>query len=353
MYRKFSISFLCLFLALLLGCGALVYVIDPMFHYHAPWTPLPPVTTDERHQVGGIAENFDYDSILIGTSVTANFRASWFDEAFSCKTAKFTFPGGNFGEFIKALNMAYEDHEIQRVFWGLDTNLLTAFPQESTELLPDYLYNDNPWDDVEYLYNKDVLFRQIVSMLYAFRWDPVPTVDDLFAWENRYEWGPQAVMKVYGRLEPTPMMGSDIFSAETSANLQIILPYVQAHPETEFYFFIPPYSIVFWDRVYRRGTLEGTLAAQEAALQALAQCDNVHVYYPCAEEEVICDLEQYTDPIHYSPQVNQWITEEMASSSGLTPQEIPQAVEEMRQLAWNYPYEELFALYPPQLPPET
>lgn len=135
--------------------------------------------------------------------------------------------------------MAYEDHEIQRVFWGLDTNLLTAFPQESTELLPDYLYNDNPWDDVEYLYNKDVLFRQIVSMLYAFRWDPVPTVDDLFAWKNRYEWGPQAVMKVYGRPEPTPMMGSDIFSAETSANLQIILPYVQAHPETEFYFFIP------------------------------------------------------------------------------------------------------------------
>lgn len=249
--------------------------------------------------------------------------------------------------------MAYEGHEIQRVFWGLDTNLLTAFPQESTELLPDYLYNDNPWDDVEYLYNKDVLFRQIVSMLYAFRWDPVPTVDDLFAWENRYEWGPQAVMKVYGRPEPTPMMGSDIFSAETSANLQIILPYVQAHPETEFYFFIPPYSIVFWDRVYRRGTLEGTLSAQEAALQALAQCDNVHVYYPCAEEEMICDLEQYTDPIHYSPQVNQWITEEMASSSGLTPQEIPQAVEEMRQLAWNYPYEELFALYPPQLPPET
>ena len=114
-----------------------------------------------------------------------------------------------------------------------------------------------------------------------------------------------------------------------------------------------PYSIVFWDRVYRRGTLEGTLSAQEAALQALAQCDNVHVYYPCAEEEVICDLEQYTDPIHYSPQVNQWITEEMASSSGLAPQEIPQAVEEMRQLAWNYPYEELFALYPPQLPPET
>ena len=88
-------------------------------------------------------------------------------------------------------------------------------------------------------------------------------------------------------------------------------------------------------------------------MQALAQCDNVHVYYPCAEEEVICDLEQYTDPIHYSPKVNQWITEKMASSSGLTPQEIPQAVEEMRQLAWNYPYEELFALYPPQLPPET
>ena len=82
-------------------------------------------------------------------------------------------------------------------------------------------------------------------------------------------------------------------------------------------------------------------------MQALAQCDNVHVYYPCAEEEVICDLEQYTDPIHYSPKVNQWITEKWPPSFRSHAPGDPWLWKKCANWPGTIPMRSLFALYRP------
>ena len=84
--KRFVLGFFACFLLFLALAAGTVFVLDPFFHYHAPWTDLPPVSANERYQVGGIAEHFDYDSLVVGTSVTANFRASWFDELLGGKT---------------------------------------------------------------------------------------------------------------------------------------------------------------------------------------------------------------------------------------------------------------------------
>ena len=126
---------------------------------------------------------------------------------------------------------------------------------------------------LQYLLNKDVLCKQVVSMLYALTWDPVPTVDDLFAWENRFAWGEENVRRVYGRPDPVGvMMTENIFDQEMQANLDVLIPYVEAHPDTEFYFFIPPYSILFWDQtidVYKRQDV-GRARQAVVAVHALA-----------------------------------------------------------------------------------
>ncbi len=341
--KRFVLGFFACFLLFLALAAGTVFVLDPFFHYHAPWTDLPPVSANERYQVGGIAEHFDYDSLVVGTSVTANFRASWFDELLGGKTAKLTFPGGTFGEFCKVLDMAFATHDVKRIYWGLDTNLLTKDSTEDLYVFPDYLYDDDPWNDVQYLLNKDVLCKQVVSMLYALTWDPVPTVDDLFAWENRFAWGEENVRRVYGRPDPVGvMMTENIFDQEMQANLDVLIPYVEAHPDTEFYFFIPPYSILFWDQTIQNGTTEAILHVQQQVMEALGQYDNVRLYYFMNEAEVVCDLENYTDPIHYSPEVNRHMVEVMAGFDGLEEDTIPQAIDAMRQLAYSYPYDAFF-----------
>ena len=61
------------------------------------------------------------------------------------------------------------------------------------------------------------------------------------------------------------------------ANLDVLIPYVEAHPDTEFYFFIPPYSILFWDQTIQNGTTEAILHVQQQVMEALGQYDNVRL----------------------------------------------------------------------------
>lgn len=341
MYKRFTLGFLALLLLLLGLYGGTVYVLDPMFHYHEPWTDLPPVSINERYQVGGIARNFQYDNIVVGTSVTANFRASWFDELFGGKTVKLTLPGGSFEEITHVLDMAYEEHDVKRVFWGLDTNLLCKDQSQYRETWPDYLYNKNPFDDVQYLLNKDVVLRQVVNALDSLHWEAVPTIDDLFAWENRFSWGKESVLAVYDRPEPVVMMNHSIFDEQLQKNLRVVTAFVQAHPDTEFYLFIPPYSIVYWDQTMRNGTTEAILHVQQQAMVSLSSLPNVHMYDFMNDGEIVCNLDHYTDPVHYSPAINRLIAETMAAFDGVRGAMIPAATQAARALVYHYPYEEL------------
>ena len=79
MYKKFVRNTLMMTVALLIVCGSAIFAIDPYYHYHTPWFGLQATPFQERYCNAGLAEHFDYDSVIIGSSMTENFRASWFD----------------------------------------------------------------------------------------------------------------------------------------------------------------------------------------------------------------------------------------------------------------------------------
>ena len=45
------------------------YLHRPVFHYHKPWFGLKAVLTDKEYQCIGSLRNFDYDSLIVGSSV--------------------------------------------------------------------------------------------------------------------------------------------------------------------------------------------------------------------------------------------------------------------------------------------
>ena len=62
-----------------------------------------------------------------------------------------------------------------------------------------------------------------------------------------------AVLMYY---EPTPIAESapdtQMFIDRIAANLDVnIIPYIEAHPETTFTIFYPPYSILYWNNICR------------------------------------------------------------------------------------------------------
>lgn len=76
-YRRWVCGLLACILALLAVCGAVVYVVDPCLYYRVPdkWQP---VLFNERYQMAGLAKNVEADTVLVGTSMAANYRSSGF-----------------------------------------------------------------------------------------------------------------------------------------------------------------------------------------------------------------------------------------------------------------------------------
>jgi hypothetical protein len=94
-----------------------------------------------------------------------------------------------------------------------------------------------------------------------------------------------------------------------------ILPYIQNHPDTQFIFFYPPYSLVQWYQFYAVGSLDYHLEQKEALTAILLTYPNVEIYDFQARTEWILDLNHYIDAKHYGADINAAMAEDIAAGN--------------------------------------
>lgn len=156
--KRFFIGVLAAVLLLLGSAMAFLMAVDPLMTLHPLEEGETALFSNQRYEMPGLIRNQDYSAVVMGTSLVANYRASWFTEALGAETLKITFPDGWVSEFDTALNLAFDTHpELERVFFCLDPNILIRPDSERTVELPQYLYNTNPLDDVSFYLNADSL----------------------------------------------------------------------------------------------------------------------------------------------------------------------------------------------------
>ena len=76
-FRKWMIWCISIVAVLLAVCAAAVVIIDPFFHFHAPVKDFPYVIDNQLSQNPGLARHMKYDSVITGSSMTANFAYAW------------------------------------------------------------------------------------------------------------------------------------------------------------------------------------------------------------------------------------------------------------------------------------
>ncbi len=126
MPKRFLRLFFAVFLALTALFAGTIYVVDPYYHYHGPVAGLPLWLQDGRYQNVGAAENLDYDYLLMGTSVTANFTLEPFQQRLPGQTRKLIVQGGYFEDFLLPLDVALETPYGAAGFLGGGLQLLAA-----------------------------------------------------------------------------------------------------------------------------------------------------------------------------------------------------------------------------------
>ncbi|MBP9995716.1 MAG: hypothetical protein KBT19_00405 [Lachnospiraceae bacterium] len=350
--KRFFITFLMIAMGALICVAALIVYVDPFFHYHRPLTFFPYVVDDQVDMNPGLARHMDYDSVLLGSSMTVAFDTSKFADKMGLKTQKLSYNGAypkdqsNIMQILFDAKPAKESGRttsVDRVFLGIDELNYSADIEQTKYPITDYLYNDNILDDVNYIFNKDVLLDYVMR----------PAVDrkDASDWNTIYKmwWQPQHYNLANIRLYYTPAPEEvdmtpvseylDGIAANFDAN---ILPYIEAHPDTTFTVFYPPYSILYWYDAYRQQQIDTIVEKYRYMTNRLLEYDNVEVFFFQNRAEIICDFNNYADYTHYRPEVCDWMVDCFSNGENkVTKDNLDTELELLRGLAMDYDYDSI------------
>jgi len=350
-YSKILKNFIILLLALFVLCSAVVVVFDPFFHYHKPVLGLKAVLSDKEYQCIGSLSNLEYNSVVVGSSVCENYNNTWFDEAFDAKTIKAVRSYGGTADLNYLLQAAFENHDIKNVFYNIDPGNLANEPYISFEETgcPMYLYDDNPVNDIQYLLNKDVLLEKIPYMItksYIGDYDEGTS----FNWGQWKVFSTEETLSHYYRAEQVnPMNSEDIYEEACDKNIAIIENIVKQHPDTQFYFFYPPYSFLWFDNIRNSGDTEAYLYNMKRCANVLIKYDNVRFYNFMNEEEIVGNLDNYMDALHFHPDINYYIVQKLLEDDKcVTKDNIDEIFSDMNIYAYDT-VDELITKYEPMM----
>ena len=347
--QKFVAYMLGIVIAALIVLGGVTVVIDPFFHYHGPLEQLQYPIEDERYQNDGIAKHFRYDAIITGSSMTDNFKTTEANELFQADFIKIPYSGAFYKEVNDTLEAAIKANpDIRIVIRGLDAGFMPVDKDRYVyDTYPDYLYDDNLVNDVNYFWNKTVLFDYSIKVLsYTSHGGQTTSFDSYSNWNSYSVFGKEAVNSAYQRPEKSETeqvwQSGDKETLEKNIE-QNVIRLVEDNPDITFYLFIPPCSIYNWDLWNQRGSLRYQLEAQKRTIEMLVQYDNIKMFGFFTNFELICDASHYKDAVHYSEDINSQILNWMKMGQyQLTEENYLDYCKEVGEFYISYDYESLF-----------
>lgn len=346
--KKWSIATVVLLIVLFTGMALLTYIVDPYFHYHKPIDGIHYRLYEQRYINDGISRHFEYDAVITGNSLSENTKTSEFDELFDCSSIKLPYSGAGFKELWSSLDRTLSyNPDVKKVLVIMDYDDINRHKDFVRYLeYPDYLYDDNIWNDGSYLWNKEVFYRgTIYNLLMTIIGKTSTTFDEYSAWE--YDTGAEVVMPLVGYIcEPEEIVIREYEEerrrkVEDNININII-NVTRKYPDVQFYLVYSPSSIAKWCRYYNSGEVSYRIEGSRTAAELLLQEKNIQLYSFLNDYEMICDLDNYRDTIHYDADINSYMLKAIATEKNrLALENYEDHLKQAEDFYLNYDYRSL------------
>lgn len=350
-YKKFCRFWICLLVIIILGCSLLVVVVDPYFHYRRPCPLFRYFLNHQRCQNDGIIKNFDYDAIITGTSMTENFKSTEFDSVFNIKSIKVPFSGSTYYELDRSVERGFlKGHKIKYVIRSLDgTHLIENKNalRHDLGMYPTFLYDDTLLNDYLYLVNERSLYYSLRAIFGGLIGSAgITSFDEYSNWMKYYKFGKEYALGK--NKKPRDVQQEQVLTDEDIRMLrdnveQNVVRLARQHPETQFYYFFPPYSIVWWKDQYEEGNLDRYLQAKALAIREIVRCENIKLFSFSLMPDVITNFDNYKDSTHYGEWINSKMLHWFKDGVGqITKGNCEEFILEERAFFKNYDYRSVF-----------
>lgn len=343
-YKRYIIITFAIIIVLLLAISSVIYYADPFHHYHAALKGQKLYDSySAYYQNVGLAKYVDYDSVITGSSMTQNFETNQFAALFGGKIIKLTFSGGCVDNYMVLFSQVFtKNRNIKNIFYGLDMPMYINDINENSDAIPKYLVDDNIFTDINYLFNKEVLYEHVPYVLKNER--PIDW-NKIYLWYPGFEFSEEIARKNYTRPDIQHLSSTEVKKLTTNVqqNLERLEQVISSNPNTEFYVFLPPYSILYYDFANRLGKLSAVLDGYELVLNSLVQYDNVRLSAFYYDKDIILNLDNYKDYSHYSEKINAFIADKMADGTyEINKDNVDDYLRNSRKFFEEYNYDALF-----------
>ena len=313
MNRRWAIITLAAAALLLVLCALTVYIVDPFEHYRE--SAILPLYDQESYNNPGIAKHYDYDAVILGTSMVEMSHPSVIDACFGVSSVKLPMRGSHTAQMGWQLSHVLDTHELKLAILAVDAYSLMGPPDDMEEIY-DYLWNDSALDDVNYLLNLDVLLVKVPRLLGNLGKPLEGKRDAMYQWTD-VTFSAQSVWDSFEFMAQREMTDPDYRLERSTENIERhIETYVAAHPETTFKIYMPPYSVAYWYVMTRIGLSEQQFRSRARVCELLLGYPNVEIYDYSSRLAWITDLDNYFDYSHHSGEISDAIMRAMASGEG-------------------------------------
>jgi len=298
--------------------GLFNYIIDPFQHYRKSTFYQAPYI-NSRYLIAGMAKNYSYDSLIIGTSMAENFHIREVSNILSFSNPiKLTVGGGSIFDESTIFKTAISTGKVKQVLFALDIFCLRSDP--NTYPLPGYLYDNNILNDYHYIFNLDTLKRSLTYPFFQFAFKNHPRMDYMRMFEWQFKMSPQQfnatkVIKAYQiartrlALNFPPKISSYQYMKNNFDHL--ILPIIKQNRTIHFTIFFPPYSILEYKLLTESRHLKTFLKIKTYMSEQLLLLKNVSLFDFQTEEAITYNLDNYMDTRHYHQRINHWMLKQM------------------------------------------
>lgn len=311
-YNIFGFIFILLFIYALF-----IYLIDPLQEYRLS-TLFKPVYSNEIYQNPGLAKHAEYDSVIIGSSMTENFRPSYISKILGLKALKLSIAGANSYEEKETLATCIATNKVKYVIYGID--IFRLADNQLRQGFPSYLYSEfGPINQMRYLFNiGNISF--VIKMLLATSGIAYKTESDLdlaYNWNAKVEYSVQNVIQEYKEeLRKTQKEFYSLNDMKKNFNNNV-LSFIVNNPNIHFYLFYPPYSTYTYQLYEHKGIMVSFLEMKKYIFEATKHFPNVKIYDFQNDSRIINNLHNYKDTSHYSENINNYIIDSFAKNDYL------------------------------------
>jgi len=293
-------------------------IVDPFMQYHSPLPGLEPYYkyTQEyaMYWLIGRAKHTSAEAAIVGSSLSNFISEDKLSEQSGLRVVALKKSAGRPNIYTMFLRESLKRNRLQTIYYELN------FPHLHMKYegdIPLYLYNSNPFDDVKYLLNKDVLG---MSTYILFSW-----LSDGFGQGSDTKQAKQVGNKVRFEVDRTQATStystlavarslyvrhgkvadkSSVIDYRIKAKKDVeenIIPLIEGYPDINFVFIVPCISILNTYDLCREGTVDDYLAIHKDIMLDLLKYENVEIHMFSDLEGFVDNLDNYKDRVHYRP----------------------------------------------------